>query len=545
MPRCSLTGQSFDSSDFELKIRSEFGMPEATTLPHLRIRHLWAFWPHWSLHKRKCDKTGRDIVSVFRSECPYPVWHKDEWYASALPPSVKVDFDQPFFTQAETLFKRCPIPHNSWLNNENCEFSDDCWFSRNCYLSHSVVRCENNRYSYRILDCRNTLYAVFSFECEWCFDIINSEKCNQCVYGLYLKNCHDVAFCYDCRNCHDCLFCFNLRGKQYCIGNKQLSKEEYEIQKKQFPFDTWEKYEHCKDLFRKMIREIAWHRSHYLDFAENSSGNYFLRVKNMSNTFFGSDGEDGSNVTRFGWTKTVSDSINLQDAERILFSSGIQIKSYEVGFSFMLESVRFGLYSGYSSRCENIFGCCGLLNAKNAIMNASYSLEEYSTLRDRLIDHMKSTGEWGKFFPGSFAPNPYAESWSSFYFPLTQEGEETLWFFSLPLSEQHEQGYRTPGDIPRTTEATLETTQATYWDEIAHRPFQILPQDIQFCTELGVPLPSTYYMRRIQENFWWMPYNGTLRTTKCAKSWKDIQTSWPAEYDGRILSEAEYLKIVG
>lgn len=146
----------------------------------------------------------------------------------------------------------------------------------------------------------------------------------------------------------------------------------------------------------------------------------------MSNTFFGSDGEDGSNVTRFGWAKTVSDSINLQDAERILFSSGIQIKSYDVGFSFMLESARFALYSGYSSRCENIFGCCGLLNAKNAIMNASYSLEEYSTLRDKLVDHMKSTGEWGQFFPGSFSPNPYAESWSSFYFPLTQEGEETL-----------------------------------------------------------------------------------------------------------------------
>jgi len=52
-------------------------------------------------------------------------------------------------------------------------------------------------------------------------------------------------------------------------------------------------------------------------------------------------------------------------------------------------------------------------------------------------------------------------------------------------------------------------------------------------------------MRRIQENFRWMPYNGTLRTTKCAKSGKEIQTSWPAEYDGRIVSEEEYLKIVG
>lgn len=146
----------------------------------------------------------------------------------------------------------------------------------------------------------------------------------------------------------------------------------------------------------------------------------------MGNTFFGADSEDGSNVTRFGWAKTAVDSINLQDVERVLLSSGIQIKSYEVGFSFMLESVRFALYSGYSSRCENIFGCCGLLNGKNAIMNAPYSEQEYCTLRDKLIDHMKSTGEWGQFFPGSFAPNPYAESWSSFYFPLTHDEEKTL-----------------------------------------------------------------------------------------------------------------------
>ena len=51
-------------------------------------------------------------------------------------------------------------------------------------------------------------------------------------------------------------------------------------------------------------------------------------------------------------------------------------------------------------------------------------------------------------------------------------------------------------------------------------------------------------MRCIQENFRWMPYAGTLRLTKCAKTRVDIQTSWPPEYDGRILSESEYAKII-
>lgn len=132
---------------------------------------------------------------------------------------------------------------------------------------------------------------------------------------------------------------------------------------------------------------------------------------------------------------------------------------------------------------------------------------------------MRSTGEWGKFFPGSFAPNPYDESWGSFYFPLNASEQRTLGFYHLPNPEKHNTSYLSIDQLPITAlEATEQTVKETYWDDVAHKPFQILPQDVNLCRELGVPLPSNYYMRRIQENFKWMPYNGTLRTTKCAKS---------------------------
>lgn len=286
------------SSELESKLRTIFDVPPSDFPSEKRIQHLGAFWPHWNLHKRKCDKTNKDIISVFRPDCPYPVWHKDEWYKNANPPQAVFDFDQPFFPQTERLFKQCPIAHNSGTSNENSEYTDDWWNSRNCYLCHSGVRCENCNYSYRVLDCKNSFYCVFSFECEWCFDAINSEKCYRCIYGLYLKNCRDTAFCYDCRNCSDCLLCFNLRNKQYCIGNKQLSREEYEIQKKQFPFDTVRGYERCQNLFRKMIGDLAWHKSHFVDYGENASGNYILKLKNVEEMFFGNEVEDGYNITR-------------------------------------------------------------------------------------------------------------------------------------------------------------------------------------------------------------------------------------------------------
>lgn len=119
--------------------------------------------------------------------------------------------------------------------------------------------------------------------------------------------------------------------------------------------------------------------------------------------------------------KTCLDCVSPYDTERQLMCSAVQFKCYDVAFSFQLTEARFVDYSGYSAQLENCFGCCGLVGKKNCIMNTPYSVQEYSSLKERIIHHMKSTGEWGQFFPGSFAPNPYDESWSSFYFPLTSE----------------------------------------------------------------------------------------------------------------------------
>lgn len=134
-------------SSLESKLRALFDVPESSLSPELRIRHLGAFWPHWNLHKRQCDKTGREIVSVFRPDCPYPVWHKDEWFRNANPPKSSFDFTQSFFPQTEKLFKQCPIQHHVGAQNENCEYTEDVWSCKNCYLLHSGFESENTRYS--------------------------------------------------------------------------------------------------------------------------------------------------------------------------------------------------------------------------------------------------------------------------------------------------------------------------------------------------------------------------------------------------------------
>jgi hypothetical protein len=56
-------------------------------------------------------------------------------------------------------------------------------------------------------------------------------------------------------------------------------------------------------------------------------------------------------------------------------------------------------------------------------MNTAYSKSEYDTLSQKMIQHMKSTGEWGQFFPATFSPNIYDESWSGFHFPLSPDNQ--------------------------------------------------------------------------------------------------------------------------
>ncbi len=178
-------------------------------------------------------------------------------------------------------------------------------------------------------------------------------------------------------------------------------------------------------------------------------------------------------------------------------------------------------------------------------MNTPYAKHEYDTLLQKIIAHMKTTQEWGQFFPGSFSPNIYDESWSASYFPLSEEEQKKYGFYYAPNDEKRANQYESVNNLPKTPEeANNETAKTIFWDEEAGKPFQIIGNDIILCQQLGVALPNSYYIPRLQKNFSWMPYNGTLRKTTCAKSGAPIETGWPGKFDGRILCEAEYITVV-
>lgn len=519
-------------SELEKQLRKKFGVDDGTgdlrnASAKEKFQYLGAFWPQWNLHKRKCDRTGKNIISIFRPDCPYQVWDREEWIAHSNPPSLEFDFGRSFFDQAWELFQKCPIPNNFQSHNQNCEYTDDWYYSKNCYLCHSGQNCEDCRYCYEGDKLKNVYYGVSAFNSEVCYDLINSDMCFNGVYLVNCKNVYDSAFLYDCRGCSDCLFCVNLRDKKYCFENKQLTKEEFELKKREWDFSSLEVYLKAKKKLYDMMRNVAWHRALQIDRCENSSGCFIKNAKDCVNCYLLSYNENSVNNCFSGpnsrWTL---DSLGTVGSE-LTYLSTLPVYSYEVRYSFNISHCRFVEYSTHLLNCNYCFGCCGLVNEKYCIFNKKYSEAEYKVLREKIIQHMKDGGEFGRFFPPHFAANPYEESFSGFHFPL-EEGDGNKF--------RHAPNLYSKKDMPNI--------DGVFWDDVSGRYYQIEQVDVDFAKRLKAPAPFNFYMHHIQDNFRLMPFKGELRDTVCAKSGVAIKTNWPKEYDGRILSEEEYVKFV-
>jgi len=538
--------QQTSQSDLEDTLYQKFGMEPLSMKPKEIFQLLCAFWPHFALHKRICDKTGKSIISVFDKNCPYPVWHKEEWIKEADPPSADYDPSEPFFGQLWKLFQQCPIPHNVGSNNENCEYTDDWWYGKNCYLCHSGVECEDNSYCFRTLKLKDCQFCVFAFRSERSTDLINVYDCYATLYALNSRQCRDSAFLFDCRNCSDCLFSWNLRNKQYCIFNEQLSKEEYEKRRAEYDFSSRQQYEEAKKQFYDILRSKAWWKNTDQDQCQDCSGSYQEQNKNCQNSFFISDGEDCVNTMRAGWIKDNLNVVGSYKNEMVYMSSMAQNNCYDIRCCYNVMQSKQMEYSAHCFNSQNCFGCCGLTNKQYHIFNKPYSKEEYESKVSQIREQLKKEGVYGQFFPKYFAACPYDESLAGFYWPLSKEEQREQGFRVKKEHEEQQAEYTSPESIPdNSQEADPSICKKSFWDPIAKRPFQINAADLKFCQENKVPLPNSYYIRRIKENYRFIFFNGEQRETTCAKTGKTILTTLPPELDNRIISMESYLDMIG
>src|SRR3989338_7860721 len=205
-------------------------------------------------------------------------------------------------------------------------------------------------------------------------------------------------FLIDCRNCQNCFGCVGLRNKQYCWFNEQITKDEYAQRLAQFQQGSWASVEEYKNKFEK----------HALKFPRMHS--YFINC-----------------------TDSVGD--ELTHCKSCVYCYGAGQKNVSTELLYEVHGIIGGMkqfcnmcYGGYllqycdlCQNSENCFGCVGLKSNKFCIFNQQYEEHEYMALREKIIAHMKRTGEYGEFFPAAISPFSYNESNAQDYFPLTKE----------------------------------------------------------------------------------------------------------------------------
>ena len=132
---CKISGAEFPiyKSDMEFydKISPVFNgvkyqIPTPTLCPEERQRRRLLFRNERKLYKRKCDASGKDIISIYSPDKPYKIYDQKFWWGDEWDPmdyGKDFDFAKKFGDQFNDFLK--VIPHVSvvTISNENSTFT--------------------------------------------------------------------------------------------------------------------------------------------------------------------------------------------------------------------------------------------------------------------------------------------------------------------------------------------------------------------------------------------------------------------------------------
>jgi hypothetical protein len=546
MPATTSTSETLKRDE----LLQEFDMQALDMPQEEQMRQLMATRNEWKLYPRTCDHTGENILSAYSADSPYTVYKNEVWWGDsweALDYGKDFDFTRPFFEQFYELQLAVPREGTSVFQSENCEYNSHLRESKNCYMNSLVVRAEDMHYCYWMVDIETALDSCLhiSGKSSLCYECIDF---GNCFRGLALQecyNCTECAFSFQLRSCDHCLFCSNLSNTSYHIFNKPCSQEEFERAQSEWVSGSYESWHKAYQQFLD-VRAKAIHRGSMIPHCENVVGDHIFDSKNCFNCFDGNDSEDCSNGA------SINDSKDIHTC----YSAGWPRceKLYNCAVSRGCTDMAFCRYMWFSSgmrycdscqSCKNCFGCIGLRHKEYCILNQQYTKEEYEVLLANIIDHMKSTEEWGAFWPYASLPFAYNESAAQDYFPLTKE-------------EILERGYKWKEEIDEMpkVEKVIKANQLpaiqNIPDDILNwaieceetgKPFRIIKQELEFYRRMNLPVPHVHPMERHKRRMG-MRNAYKLWQRKCDHCQKEIQTSYQPSRPEVIYCEECYLQEV-
>ncbi len=562
--KCRLSGQDFFVTDKDLefydKISPVFGgkkyaIPSPTLCPNERQKRRLCFRNERKLYKRKCDKTGQEIISIYSPEKPYVVYDQKVWWGDDWSPmdyGRSFDFERPFFDQFKALYTEAPkmnLYHQS--KNENSEYSHLSANNKNCYL---IAACNDNEDCYYDTYMQRSKWVMdscFVFDLENCYSCVDCKNCFQTYFCESCVDCHDIQHSQDCQSCKDCFCCSGLVNKQYCVLNNQFSREQY----RDIMTDEIKK-EQALALYRNLCQKMPKKFMKWLG-NESVTGDYVHFSKNSFHNFDCTYLENSKYNTWFHKAQNCYDNYGWWlPAEFCYENQLVGWAAHNVCFSFSCANNIADVF--YSMDChglQNCFGCASLKKWFHTILNTPYSVKDYETLCWKIIDHMRSTGEWWEFFSHDLSPFAYNETVANEYFPMTEKEVKAQWwkwydgenkntyigshYVPLSISQYDERivGYET---------ATENINEVLWWIiqcEITKKPFKIIKQELVFYIENGIPIPTKHPDHRHKERMD-LRNPRKLYERTCAECQKEIITTYSPDRPERVVCEECYRKLI-
>lgn len=538
---CAVSGNPFVIDDYDQAFYDKIGVPLPTLSPLERLRRKMMWRNERTFYHRKCNLCQKQIISIYKPESPFTIYCSECWWSDKWDPmnfAQSFDFSRPFFEQMHELQLKVPRLALYQKNGENSHYTNHTTDLKDCYMSTDTVHSENIYYSKWVIKSKDCSDCYSIENAELCYGVEYSEPAYNLLFSFFANGCSNSAFLYACLSCKNCFMCSNLVQKEYCIRNVFVGKEAYEAFMKSIHLISHKELKAFELEYEEMVREAPKCES-IQNQCENCRGDMLDRSKNVFDSFETIYSQDCRYCVINVSLK------DCMDTYESAFDSELQYECHGCngGKRLRFSHVSYDNYeSDYLDSCHNshqLFACVGLKRREYCIFNKQYSKEEYEILVPKIIMYMKTSCEWGEFFPAKLSPFAYNETVANEYMPLTKEQAESLglrWFIA-----ENESAYQ--GPVRGLPDALSETPdEVMNWIlrcEISGDFYKITKQELALHKKLGLALPrlcpQQRFANRLSKH---RPFD--LREAMCSDCQKPIHTA--LNFDEKcILCKSCYL----
>lgn len=495
---CTSTGRLFVITEAEQALIAKLeslhpllkvgDIPLPTVHPLEFNRQLQSFVSLMSLFESKSVISHTPLITRYNPALGYKVVTYDEFWSDQVDNTSvgkEYDFSRPFFQQWNELMHAVVMQPLVQISCENSKYVDSSSSLKNCYLCFGMGESEGCMY------CLKTCYPLRNRDCVDCIGIVDCELCYSCIHCDHAYDCQHCSDCIDCYQCFGsrdlvgCKYCFGcvgLRQAKYYLFNQAVTKEVYEAfirDAKLESYQSRQKYlEQCRQFYKQNSTQVNTIKQ-----SENALGRY---LKNCHNVY---ECEYAESLEDCGWT-TGAFGKDIWRGEvyqgELAYQSAIM--SGRLGFCNSISSGSENFYSYMIWGSNSCFGCVMLKQKEYCILNKQYSKEAYESLVPRIIAHMKSTGEWGQFFPSKYAPH---------YFEESQAGQ--LHCSKPVLVTIDSCSCDSSSWIDTIHDGSIDEIVEKLWTcMVTGKVFKLVRQEVDFYQRQRIPLPRIHWQERLR-----------------------------------------------